>query len=348
MEDNREAPVLRVGSEAIKPQDKDNQNLAASQEIDWKSYRLRITDTIPEDDPLIQREGKTVLSRGNIMAVIGKAKSFKSFLCSGMAASIEDDCLGFHFDDSAKRVLLVDTEQGKSHVHKVQKRIYRLNEWDSEKDRDNLVVLALRQLESEDRIKAIHTAFSDVKPDLCIIDGIRDLLKDFNDVKESSTVINWLMTLSYEYNCGIIAVLHQNKADTNARGHCGTELVNKSETVLQVVNEFGIATVSAVYSRNPPIDNFSFRVFDGLPILCEPPKVVQKRNDLVKLMRQAFGDFQCLSRKELKSRLVTLLGKSEKTCSRRIDESIDADVLRLNTQGNLYLTPEEALAPFPF
>lgn len=315
---------------------------------DWQSFRQRITDDIPEENPLLSQGEITLLSRGNLLAVSGKAKSLKTFLISGMAAAVEDDCLGLHLDDSARRVLLCDTEQGASHVYKLQRRIYRLCGWPLDKDCDRLVVLALRPLDTTTRFEMIKAAMADVKPDLCIIDGIRDLLRDFNDIKESSLLINELMSLSFGYNCGIICVLHQNKADQNLRGHAGTELVNKAETTLSVVNESGIATVSPAYSRNPPIDQFSFRICDGLPILCEPPKIMQKRKDLSLLMKKAFDGFQCLSRKELRARLVALTEKSEKTANRRIEDALDADVLRLNAQNNLYLTPETDFAEIPF
>ena len=69
---------------------------------------------------------------------------------------------------------------------------------------------------------------------LVIIDGIRDLMYDINSPSESSELINLLMRWSSEYNLHIHTVLHLNKGDDNTRGHIGTELNNKAETVLQI------------------------------------------------------------------------------------------------------------------
>ena len=52
---------------------------------------------------------------------------------------------------------------------------------------------------------------------------------------------------------GGIGGLHQNKSDTNARGHIGTELNNKAETVLSVTVSEGnndISIVEPQMSRN--------------------------------------------------------------------------------------------------
>jgi hypothetical protein len=58
-------------------------------------------------------------------------------------------------------------------------------------------------------------------------------------------------------------ILHQNKADENARGHIGTELNNKAETVLEVAKDkmnSNISTVHAVYIRAMDFEPFAFRI----------------------------------------------------------------------------------------
>ena len=69
---------------------------------------------------------------------------------------------------------------------------------------------------------------------LVVIDGIRDMVYDINSSSESTKVISLLMTWTGERNIHIHTILHQNKGDEHARGHIGTELSNKAETVLQV------------------------------------------------------------------------------------------------------------------
>jgi hypothetical protein len=72
-------------------------------------------------------------------------------------------------------------------------------------------------------------------------------------------------------------VLHQNKGDTNARGHVGTELINKSETVVSIkkddIIDPEISIAECEYSRNPPFEKMAFYVNqDGLPERADVPE----------------------------------------------------------------------------
>lgn len=307
-------------------------------DTDFSAYIINVTAEFSEPEPIIQQGDRIVVSRGNIAAIIGKPKAFKTFLISAIAAAFLED-VTLSLSGCGGLVLIIDTEQGKSHCNIVQKRIYRLCGWDLNVPNPNLVVLSLRELDAPNRLKITKEAISALKPDLVIIDGIRDLAKDFNDIRESSEIIGTLMTLSTQQNCAIINVLHQNKADTNARGHLGSELCNKSETVLQVVNENGIATVSPVYSRNREIEPFSFRVNrDGLPEGCALPKVEAKKSELQDLMRRAMFGSTCWLRANLIQQVTRITGKSDRTADRKIKEAIDSDIVRINKVGMLYLT----------
>ena len=108
---------------------------------------------------------------------------------------------------------------------------------------------------------------------LVIIDGIRDLMYDINSPSESSELINLLMKWSSEYNLHIHTVLHLNKGDDNTRGHIGTELNNKAETVLQVTKstqDVNISEVKAMHIRDKDFEPFAFRINDSaLPEIAE-------------------------------------------------------------------------------
>ena len=304
----------------------------------WRNYQIRITDHFEKPQALISQGDKIVLSRGNIGTLIGKAKSFKSFVCSAIVSAVEDEFLTFRLDDSVKKILLIDTEQSSYHVANILNRIYRITGWDYTKPKDDsIIVLALRPLDTKQRLEKVREAISEIHPDLIIIDGIRDLLIDFNSIDESSNIVNLLMKISFELNCGILTVIHQNKNDRNARGHCGSELINKSETVLEVVNTDGIATVSAAFSRNPPIDDFSFRIVNGIPELCNAPKTTKKLDELRELMKKAMFGTSWIQRKDLVKKLEGLTGKTDRTCERKIKQAIDNKILGINGQGYLIM-----------
>lgn len=303
----------------------------------FSDYKVIITDEFTMPEPIVKQGDRTIVSRGNIVAIIGKPKAFKTFLISAIAAGFLEDTV-LSISGCGGRCLIIDTEQAKSHVNIVQKRIYRLCGWDLNTPNESLIMLSLRELDAENRLKLTLEAISELKPDLVVIDGIRDLVKDFNDLAESAEIVGTLMAISTNQNCGVVTILHQNKNDNNARGHLGSELCNKSETVLQVVNINGIATVEPVYSRNREISSFSFRIDDtGLPVGCELPKVEAKSEELKELMRKAMFGSSWVSRKDLTTRVATLIGRTERTAERKIKEAIDKEILTINSVGSLVL-----------
>ena len=63
-------------------------------------------------------------------------------------------------------------------------------------------------------------------------------------------------------------MLHQNKGDFNARGHIGTELINKAETTISVTPQKNedVSKVEIEFCRNKAFEPFAFCVNDkGLP-----------------------------------------------------------------------------------
>lgn len=306
-----------------------------------ENNQIRITDVFEEAKPLVMQGDRTILSRGNISLLIGKAKGFKTFYMSGViAGSMGDDVLSM--SGYVSRTLYIDTEQCPAHTQKVLKRIYKLANWELETNNDNLITLNLREYSQKERFDIVVEAINYFKPDLVCLDGLRDLLVDFNNIQESSMVVNTLMSLSTKNNCGILMVLHQNKNDSNARGHAGSEAVNKSETVLEVKNENGIACVSPLYSRNIEIENFSFMITpEGLPVLCNAPKIESKQKELLEQLEQCFFGSTWLDKKTLIERLKRVTRKTDRTCYTKIQKAIECNLITIN-QANMYILTSDA------
>ena len=88
---------------------------------------------------------------------------------------------------------------------------------------------------------------------LVIIDGIRDFVYDINSPGESTDVISKLMRWTDDRQIHIHTILHQNKNDEHARGHIGTELNNKAETIMQIEpdkDDKSISVVEALHIRD--------------------------------------------------------------------------------------------------
>lgn len=301
----------------------------------YKDYLISIMDKFEEAVPLIKQDDKVIASRGNIFTITGKAKSYKTFVTSIMVTSfLNGSSLGLSGDGKDGKVLMVDTEQSKYHCWVVLNRIYKMAHRNPEQDYNDIRFMSLRELSPEDRRKCVDEAINEYHPDLIIIDGIRDMIKDFNDLKESSEIVSWLMHLSSAENNSIGLVLHQNKADNNARGHLGTELCNKSETVLQVENSNGIGTISPLFSRNEPIEPFSFQIVDGVPVGCNGADIVRKGQELRTLFEGIMRTNEKIGYKALNAKVVEKTKCSYATAGRKIKDAVESGVL--NKEGKTY------------
>ena len=205
-------------------------------------------------------------------------KSKKTFNVSAIvAASLKNGTVLRYvaeLPEEKRKILYVDTEQSHYHCLKVMKRILRLAGLPDDRDNEHLEFLALRKYTPEQRIRIVEQAIYNT-PDigLVIIDGIRDMVYDINSPGESTRIISKLMQWTDDRQIHIHTILHQNKGDENARGHIGTELNNKAETVLLVEKDKSngdISNVSAMHIRAMDFEPFAFRINDNaLPELIE-------------------------------------------------------------------------------
>ena len=216
-------------------------------------------------------QGSVIGTLGNFSASIGKAKSKKTFNVSAIvAASLKNGTVLRYvaeLPENKRKVLYVDTEQSHYHCLKVMKRILRLAGLPDDRDNEHLEFLALRKYTPEQRIRIVEQAIYNT-PDigLVIIDGIRDMVYDINSPGESTRIISKLMQWTDDRQIHIHTILHQNKGDENARGHIGTELNNKAETVLLVEKDKSngdISNVSAMHIRAMDFEPFAFRINDN-------------------------------------------------------------------------------------
>lgn len=244
----------------------------------WRDARLLVTDVF-EAPPVILRVGDSIVGTlGNFSASTGKAKSKKTFnVCAIVAAAMTGSTVlnySASLPPEKRRILYVDTEQSRFHCKRVLCRILRLAGLPADTHPPLLEFLCLRGYATKDRLKKIEEAIYEIDDlGLVVIDGIRDLVHDINSPGESTDLITKLMQWTDERKIHIHTVLHLNKGDDNTRGHLGTELNNKAETVLQITKDDfdrGISFVAAMHIRDLDFESFAFRINDdALPELVE-------------------------------------------------------------------------------
>ena len=283
--------------------------------------QLRITPEkeLPKMDFLFRLFGKPCFPRRELVAITGKAKSGKTFVTSMLTAvgSLPATSEGSICQLPLKRmreeplhVLWYDTEQSDESTQDILKnRIMTLiktttdltdstdkNPCDScnslfEKSIDAFNV---RAVEWKQRRSLLTEAVRRCRPDLVIVDGIRDLVNDINDGVLAQEVMEELMHLATAHDCCIVCVLHQNKSgeDHNLRGWIGTELMNKAFEVYscEKLQPQRIFSLEQTLTRKYDIEQtMYFEVGDdGLPRGTHIPKGEGGSREQLQPLNQAY------------------------------------------------------------
>ena len=279
----------------------------------YESLLIRASDEFEIPPIVLKVKGSVIGTLGNFSASTGKAKSKKSMNVSAIVAAAISGKKVLEYEPSfpegKKKILYFDTEQSETHCLTVVRRINLLAGLPVKYNSDLIEFAGLRKLSPINRRRMIECKLSD-SPDvgLVIIDGLRDLLYDINSSTEAQEVIGLLMRWTSEYNIHIHTVLHLNKGDDNVRGHIGTELNHKAETILQIrvnANDWNISEVHSSFIRDRDFSPFSFRINeDGVPEIAEGVKYNQfKKKELT--------DYRTLSEGTHREALDMVFGASD-------------------------------------
>ncbi len=234
--------------------------LQRRQEIE--PYLLDATQNYPEPYYLLEYNGVPFSTLGGIQALSGQKKNGKTFLLAQLMAAVlgtgiertrTTQCLpGLRVPDRTieylghlPTVLYVDTEMEKLNSAKVLRRVHWLCGWPLDVPCERFHVLWLRSVTDtkddkgnvkerayEKRYRLIRQAIEILSPDAVFIDGIRDIIGDFNNNEESAALVSDLMALAEQRQICIWNTLHMNPRmknddESKMRGHLGTELGNK-------------------------------------------------------------------------------------------------------------------------
>ena len=302
-----------------------------------KPYVVDMSKSLPDIEPLISINGCCVCSRGNISAICGEAKSKKTFLTSALVASAmavpSARINNFKSVDKnpSINVLWVDTEQGEHHVRRVIQRITTMTgaQLGGAVAEPRLTTLALRELAPHERKAMMYDAMRLMPYDIVVIDGIADLQRNTNDLEESDALVAELMALSTISNTHIICVLHTNPGSDKARGHLGSSLQRKAESVLFVHRAGDCSIVEPQFCRNEPFERFAFNISEeGIPQLCDMPSTTENRNEIVAIVEDIYGGV--IERSTLVTKLMETLNFSKSAAHMRIKRLVDKGLLRLD------------------
>lgn len=328
----------RLAVEAIRKQERDE----ARQNIE--PFHITAHDNIPRLIPVVKRNDVIICSEGNISAVVGEAKSKKTFLCTAMVGSLLDNKQRQQFGIQPNRckVLWIDTEQSPAHIQKLLFRINILGGLPHNTPDPIIYMAALREASPADRLNIIRDGITAHNPKLVVIDGISDLLSNTNNLEESEALVAKLLSLSSIHNCHIMCVLHTNPNSDKARGHLGSTLMRKAESVIYVYKTGEISMVKPQYCRNEPFEPFAFKIEEhenaefwgedyvglGIPVECDPSEVdgVGKEDECVRVLREHFNG--CAERLLLANKIADLTGSTPNNAQVKIYRAIKKGLLQ--------------------
>lgn len=272
-------------------------DLNVSLEGNW----IDLSKDYPETRYLLRYRGVEFCAIGGIQAITGHQKNGKTFLmCQFMAALLNSNSArvksmlpGLELNpDVAEEigeptVLYIDTEQEIENTVKVARRVLWLCGWESKQNNPRFRVLWLRSDSSaRERWSKVKKAINEMNPTAIFLDGIRDVINDFNDLEQSSNLINQCMSISTSRNCCFWSVLHKNPGSEKMRGHLGTELSNKVSDTFNIEkkrNADGVVfEVSQEDARGKDVDKWTFCITDacgklGIPSIVSTSMVVPKQ-----------------------------------------------------------------------
>lgn len=232
-------------------------------EIKTLWQQTRVTNKPTEIPPLISVQGIPTIRLRNLSLIIGKKKSRKTlFIVWMLCEAIKQGVL-------ADEILLFDTEQDEFDVWLVKDRIFRLT------GKEIAVFTVVNQgfkLRKEMISKTI--LHWEKTPKICVIDGIRDLMRDINSIEETTDIIDWLQNIKGTYGTHVMCILHQNKTSKDARGHIGTELLNKAEITIELERDekTQCTMVKVESARKKHFEPFAFtHSSDDLPEIVDAP-----------------------------------------------------------------------------
>lgn len=361
-----------------------------------RQYWLDPEQEYPEPHYLYEYNGVAFSPLGGIQAISGQKKNGKTFVLAQLMAAalgtgtervtqylggLRTNADTVEWLGHEPKVLYCDTEMEQLNTAKVLRRVHWLCGWDMKQRSDRFFVLWLREVPktehrtaNKERWRLIKNAIEQTSPDIVFVDGLRDLVNDFNDNSESSAIVGEMMSLASQKNICIWNVLHYNPRPSNddeskMRGHLGTELGNKvSDTFVSIKkkdNEGNVTfTVKQQDARGKDVDDWQFEITDdagglGIPMILSettntPADQAPQYDDpeLIQLwIKKATDKYDWpMSRKDIKIKIFGEVGGQKNTARQQADLIVAINMgflteSTLKKNGSYMLQPPEEM-PF--
>lgn len=226
---------------------------------------------------------------GGIHALTGQPGNGKTMTFTMlMAAILGGECGGLRYELSEQipnpKVLYIDTEMEENNTIAVKNRLYSMLKWPLYEKSEQLMILRLRDtIDAADRWRKTMHAIHDFRPTVCFLDGMIDLVNDFNEISQCQPLIYQCMSLASFYHMSLWCLIHENPNTNKMVGHLGSTIQRKVTDVFQTIKHRkgdpigkGGETVDSTYfavkqtkARAKDVDDFEFEILQvadwGIP-----------------------------------------------------------------------------------
>ncbi len=198
----------------------------------------------------MEREGVPFADVGEIHIISGKPGNGKTGLMAQLIAATLGGQFGNtiarkvghklngseDFHELPTRILYVDTEQGEDDTIGFKNRVISMSGVSKEDAKEHLKILRLRDTElAQDRWRKILKSIWQVQPTDIFLDGMLDIVEDYNDQKECQPIIRKCMMLATHYDTSLWAVLHENPMVDKLVGTLGSITQRKVSEIFTVI-----------------------------------------------------------------------------------------------------------------
>jgi hypothetical protein len=206
----------------------------------------------PHAVAVVAVQGKRALTTGNMMVIASVPGTGKSGLCEAICAKYLNplcDGLGFEVNLPIHRnkILYLDTERTRIDTWNGWNRMMQRAEIANPEIDKRVLFNNLKAVPITDRRKYVVEILNQ-NPDIGLIlfDGGGDFIRDTNSISESIEFIDWINTFNPAIS--LLVTIHTNPKDNKPRGHAGSELMRRAESVFLLRKlEDGIKEITTDY-----------------------------------------------------------------------------------------------------
>ena len=326
---------------------------------------LKATD-IKFSLPILKQGENAIIFPHTINVIQGQAGVHKSrlseFICAAFLKlhSCNNELLGYKRTnfDATHTVVYVDTERNLSEQLPYALQSIQIKAgYNKTENPGNFEYISLLQINRKERFTVLNEYLQYIKqatstPLFIVLDVSTDCIEDFNKTDKSMELIDLMNMAINEHDVTFLCIIHENPNSEKARGHFGTELMNKASTVMQVgfekdANQHDTDIIRVRYlkcrstAKHTP---FYIKYSDeakGLvlanegevSVVINSRKHKASNEDMIEFIRMYLGDGTTLTRVDFLDKLCKDFDAGQRTIETRIAEIMRLEIEIFNENG---------------